>query len=159
MEVVLLLGLGLLVVAIGLGWLSLEVLRRQGALLRRFDGLQSGLDEARLAASTASAAVQPTVVAADPPAEQPAQAAAARAQGLLRQGRLAEAAEWLGRAAALEPGQAETHNDLGSALGQLGRLDEAAASFRRALALDARLPSAHYNLGTALLNLGRPAEA
>jgi serine/threonine-protein kinase len=62
-------------------------------------------------------------------------------------------------AAALRPGSAFVHNNLGTALRNEGRLDEAIAEYRKALDLKPDYAAPHYNLGNALLNKGRPDEA
>ena len=51
------------------------------------------------------------------------------------------------RAIAVEPNNAEAHNDLGNALNEKGQLDEAIAAYRQAVALDPNFSEAHNNLG------------
>jgi tetratricopeptide (TPR) repeat protein len=66
---------------------------------------------------------------------------------------------WLRRAAALQPGFAAVHNNLGNALQTQGKLEEAVASYRTALSLVPDFPEACNNLGNALHCLGRSEEA
>ena len=61
-----------------------------------------------------------------------------------------EAAALLQRAAALDPGDAGAHNDLGNVLQASGRLDAALAAYRRAVEIDPARAEAHLNLGQAL---------
>ena len=61
--------------------------------------------------------------------------------------------------AALLPGDAEAHTNLGNALQSLRRFDDAAASYRRALEIQPHYPEACNNLGLALRGLGRLDEA
>ncbi|MBJ6801191.1 tetratricopeptide repeat protein [Geomonas propionica] len=65
-----------------------------------------------------------------------------------------QALEAFSRAAALDPAQAELHNNLGVVLEDLGRLDEAEELYRKALGLKADYPEAMGNLGNALLKQG-----
>jgi tetratricopeptide (TPR) repeat protein len=51
-------------------------------------------------------------------------------------GRLDEAVEFLGRAAALEPGRTRAHYNYGLALQALGRIDEAESALSRAVELE-----------------------
>ena len=74
-------------------------------------------------------------------------------------GRSAEALAPLQKAAALSPGDAEAHFNLGLVLHDLGRLEEAEASYRRALQINPEYAGAHYNLGITLMRLGRLEEA
>jgi tetratricopeptide (TPR) repeat protein len=62
-------------------------------------------------------------------------------------GRYEEAADLFGRAAALDPNDADAQANLGAALVQLGRSEEATAALNTALGLDPRHGQAHYNLG------------
>ncbi|MFP3711554.1 tetratricopeptide repeat protein, partial [Paraburkholderia sp. SIMBA_009] len=77
--------------------------------------------------------------------------------GVLRhqQGQHAEAADLVGRAVELRPGDAALQLNLGNALKALGRLDEAIDRFRNALTLAPEFPLAHYNLGNAYAALQR----
>jgi Flp pilus assembly protein TadD len=63
--------------------------------------------------------------------------------GIIHQqrGEHARAAEMLGRAVVLRPGDAPAHNHLAGALRQLGRADEALTHFRRAAELAPATPS------------------
>jgi len=88
----------------------------------------------------------------------------AQAQHLLgllayRYGKLAEAEQYLIRAIALRPREAQFSNHLGSVLCGQGRLDEGIVAYRRALKLNPRLADAHYNLGNALKRKGKLVSA
>jgi protein O-GlcNAc transferase len=74
-------------------------------------------------------------------------------------GRLAETVAAYRMAIALQPGIAEVHVNLASALKELGQLEEAIASYRSAIALRPNLAEAHYNLGVVLQQRGRRDEA
>ena len=63
------------------------------------------------------------------------------------------------KAAMLEPGKAEAHNNLGNTLLKLGRLEEAEKSCRQAIALEPKNALAHNNLGQILFRLQRLDEA
>ncbi|MFB2970921.1 tetratricopeptide repeat protein [Aerosakkonema sp. BLCC-F183] len=54
---------------------------------------------------------------------------------------------------------AETLNDLGTAVGKQGKWSEAIAYYKRAVALKPNYPIAHFNLGTALKQQGQIEEA
>ena len=71
----------------------------------------------------------------------------------------AEAVELFGKAIRLDPGSAEAHYNLGTALVSLSRWDEAVRSFNRSLASRPGNPDALRNLGLALNGLERFAEA
>jgi tetratricopeptide (TPR) repeat protein len=71
----------------------------------------------------------------------------------------AGAAAAFAEAAAVAPGHAGAHNNLGNALRALGREEEAVACYRRTVALRPDLAGAHTNLGLTLLALHRPREA
>jgi Tfp pilus assembly protein PilF len=58
------------------------------------------------------------------------------------------------RALELNPGHADTHNNLGVALKEQGRIEDAITSYRRALELKPAYPEALNNLGLALLEVG-----
>lgn len=75
----------------------------------------------------------------------------------LAQGKSALAA--LQKAAFLLPDDAETHNNLGSALYSEGQPDKAVASYRHAVTLAPAYADAHKNLGTALKAVGEVGEA
>ncbi|MDO9709544.1 tetratricopeptide repeat protein [Paracraurococcus lichenis] len=77
----------------------------------------------------------------------------------LQKGRAARAAEAIGKAIRLNPGVADAHSNLGTALRALGRPQEALASYDRAVALDPAYAEAHANRAAALLDLGRREEA
>ncbi len=57
------------------------------------------------------------------------------------------------------PGNVQSHNNLGYALLQRGRLDEAIAECRAALAITPNLPLARENIAVALMREGRTGEA
>ncbi|MFZ5524848.1 MAG: tetratricopeptide repeat protein [Pseudomonadota bacterium] len=63
------------------------------------------------------------------------------------------------KTAALMPGDAEAHFNLGVAQKSLGLLEDAAASYRRALTLNPAYAEAHGNLGNVLKDLGQLDEA
>ncbi|GHU30306.1 hypothetical protein AGMMS50256_16980 [Betaproteobacteria bacterium] len=65
----------------------------------------------------------------------------------------------LQKAAALSPGDADAHYNVGVVLLERGQIDAAESSYRRALALDPRLSNAYNNLGNVLLGRGRTGEA
>ena len=66
----------------------------------------------------------------------------------------------LERALAIDPDNAEAHNDLGNAFSRMpSRLDDAAAQYRLAIAADPALAQAHNNLGRTLAQAGRLADA
>ena len=69
------------------------------------------------------------------------------------------AADWIGRALALNPNAPEAHSNLGLALQELRRIDEALAAYDRALRLRPGYPEALNNRGNALQALHRVAEA
>jgi predicted O-linked N-acetylglucosamine transferase (SPINDLY family) len=74
-------------------------------------------------------------------------------------GRHALAAERLGRAAELSPGDARLHYHLGDALDAADRPREAIAAYRRAIALAPELAAAHNSLGVAHARQGAFAAA
>ncbi len=63
------------------------------------------------------------------------------------------------RALALNPKDANAHNNLGVALAALGRIADAIVRHEHALDLDPENARAHYNLGLALTAQGRTDEA
>ncbi len=78
----------------------------------------------------------------------------------LRQlGRNADALAPMQKAVALQPDDAEAHNNLGATLRDLGQLREAVDCARRALEIRPAFAEAHSNLGNALADLGQLAEA
>jgi predicted O-linked N-acetylglucosamine transferase (SPINDLY family) len=78
---------------------------------------------------------------------------------MAQSGRMQEAAELLGRAAARLPNEASAHNNYGSALRDVGRLSEALRCYDRALELAPGYAEAHYNRGVVLHDLKRFADA
>ena len=74
-------------------------------------------------------------------------------------GRLALAAEWIGKAIALNGAVAAYHINLGAVLMELGAVDAAVAQYERALSIDPGHALALSNLGNALGALGRVDEA
>jgi protein O-GlcNAc transferase len=66
---------------------------------------------------------------------------------------------WLERAAALQPGFAPLHNNMGIAWRELGDPQAALACYDRVLALQPGHADAHNNRGNALRDLGRPQDA
>ncbi|HEC90620.1 MAG TPA: sulfotransferase family protein, partial [Alphaproteobacteria bacterium] len=69
------------------------------------------------------------------------------------------ALERIGKAIAIDAGQAPFHDNLGIVLRHLGRPEEAEASHRKALRMMPDFAAAHHNLGTTLHVQGRFAEA
>lgn len=74
-------------------------------------------------------------------------------------GRNTDALVPMQKAAALSPGDAGVHSNLGNIFQSLGRLNEAEASYRRALQIKPDFAEAYNNLGKALHGLGRTEEA
>ena len=74
--------------------------------------------------------------------------------GLMVQGRFAEAAIRYEHVLRLRPEFAEAHNNLGVALAELGDLMAAVDQYRKALRLRPDFAEAHYDLGNALRELG-----
>jgi predicted O-linked N-acetylglucosamine transferase (SPINDLY family) len=66
--------------------------------------------------------------------------------------RTGEAAELLGRAAAINPGDAMTHSNYGNVLRELKRYDEALASYQRALRINPDYAEGYCNRGNLLLH-------
>ena len=62
-------------------------------------------------------------------------------------------------AVAIDPKDAEAHNNLGATLKELGRLDEAEVCCKQAIALKSDYAEAHNNLGNMLKEVGRLDEA
>jgi tetratricopeptide (TPR) repeat protein len=77
----------------------------------------------------------------------------------LQSGQHAAAADAIGQAIALAPGQGTYHNHMGIVQAHLGRPEEAAASFRQAISLQPSLADAHYNLGNVLRDGGQLEDA
>src|SRR5262245_34501451 len=69
------------------------------------------------------------------------------------------AADWIGRALAVNPASPEAHSNLGLALLDLKRPEEALAAHERSLKLRPDVPDSLNNRGNALQALNRPAEA
>jgi len=74
-------------------------------------------------------------------------------------GRLAEAAEWLGRAVAANPIDVAAQSNRGLVLQELGRLDEALVCYENALRQDPSAAGTHSNRGYVLCMLKRANEA
>ena len=74
-------------------------------------------------------------------------------------GRKTEAVSANQTAIALNPQDAEAHNNLGVLFKELGRLDEAETSLRKATVLKTDFAESHYNLGITLKELKRLDEA
>jgi tetratricopeptide (TPR) repeat protein len=74
-------------------------------------------------------------------------------------GRLDEAADLFGRAAAANPANADAHCNCGNVHASLGRHSDALVSYERALKLDPRHADVHFNRGNVLLELRRFGEA
>jgi len=77
---------------------------------------------------------------------------------LLKRGEVLPAMRHYEEVLRLEPGFADAHNKLGSALGSLGRFDEAIAQFREAIRLGENAEFRH-NLGFAFAKQGRTNDA
>jgi predicted O-linked N-acetylglucosamine transferase (SPINDLY family) len=94
-------------------------------------------------------------------AQQPAHFHALHFTGLVhyQRGAYADAADWIGRAIAVDPAVAEAHSNLGLVLQELHRYDEALASHQRALTLDPGAAESLNNRGNTLMALNRPQEA
>jgi predicted TPR repeat methyltransferase len=76
-----------------------------------------------------------------------------------QRGQFEAAAEWIGKAIAIDAGHAIAHCNLGTALQALGQSAAALASYDRALALKPDYAMALYNRGNALRSLARPEQA
>jgi len=76
-----------------------------------------------------------------------------------QQGKPEQALALFSRAAALDPGTPELHNNLGVTLQDLGRHQEAVSCYQRALALRPAYCEASCNLANTLRSLGRSLEA
>lgn len=72
----------------------------------------------------------------------------------MAQGKFANAQVAFERAVALNPGSAESHNNLGEALGELKQYQRALESFTRAASLDPKLPKAKYNQAVSYSRMG-----
>jgi tetratricopeptide (TPR) repeat protein len=82
-----------------------------------------------------------------------------RGNALAAMGRLPEAAEAYGFAAALQPDLAQAHLNAASALRALGRMEKALVANERAVAAAPTLAAAWQQLGAIRLHLGRDPEA
>jgi len=76
-----------------------------------------------------------------------------------QRGAPAAAADWIGRALAVNPASPEAHSNLGLALLDLKRPEEALAAHERSLTLRPNVPDSLNNRGNALQALNRPADA
>jgi tetratricopeptide (TPR) repeat protein len=74
-------------------------------------------------------------------------------------GKPQDAIDVLSRAVTVAPGEADVHNDLGSAFSGRAQRAEAEASFRRAIDLNPRSPEPHINLGALLCGAGQYDDA
>jgi predicted O-linked N-acetylglucosamine transferase (SPINDLY family) len=94
-------------------------------------------------------------------AQFPAHVGALRLLGMLagQAGRADVAIDLIGRAIAVNPHDAEYHNDLGSALKSCGRPGEALDAYLRAIHLDPCKAHIHNNLALLLQEMGRPDDA
>lgn len=109
-----------------------------------------------------SASANPGLAAlADAAAREPgnAQAHAALAVALQREGQLAQALDSHRRALALDPGLTGLHALMAPVLRALDRHDEAVVSYRAALRLQPRNPALHAGLSASLLASGDPQGA
>ncbi len=70
-----------------------------------------------------------------------------------------KAAELIGRALEIDPGNAAAHCNRGSALQALRQFDAALASYGRAIAIDPDYADPHYNRGNLLKDLGKFGDA
>ncbi len=90
-------------------------------------------------------------------ANQPRTAAAANLKignVYMAQGKFGNAQVAFERAVALNPTDAESHNNLGEALGELKQYQRALESFTRAVSLDPKLPKARYNQAVSYDRMG-----
>ncbi|MFM9971066.1 MAG: tetratricopeptide repeat protein [Burkholderiales bacterium] len=78
---------------------------------------------------------------------------------MAQSGRAEDAADWLRRAATVNPNDAALHSNLGNTLRELRRFEEAIESYDHALALQPDFLAANLNRGVALQDLGRIGEA
>ena len=107
-------------------------------------------EQAVLREATAAMAARPPVVAAPPAAAaEPTVTAGdllASAQTAFAAGKYDQALDWLGRAASLDPQNAQVQNLLGVTLGHKGLRSQAEAAFRQALLLNPNYGEANNNL-------------
>lgn len=112
----------------------------------------------RLAVLTGADATDASVVAVEPPAEQPkarpARSLLADGDQLVARGAYAEAVEAYQAFLESKPNHARAINNLGAAYWKLGRNREAEECFRRAIRLKPNDPDAHSNLGGFLRGVG-----
>jgi len=94
-------------------------------------------------------------------AHQPDQPDALHGLGVLasQAGSYELAADWIGRAIAVNPKDAAYHCNLAVNFQALGRLDEATGEYRRAVELQPTIPDFHFNLGGSLIAQGKPDDA
>src|SRR5882762_10069986 len=92
---------------------------------------------------------------------QPSHFGALHFTGLIhyQRGAPAAAADWIGRALAVNPASPDAHSNLGLALLDLKLPEDALASLERSLKLRPDAPDSLNNRGNALQALNRPAEA
>jgi len=76
-----------------------------------------------------------------------------------QRGAPAAAADWIGRALAVNPASPEAHSNLGLALLDLKRPEEALAAHERSLTVRPNVPDSLNNRGNALQALNRPGDA
>lgn len=69
-------------------------------------------------------------------------------------GNLTKAEEYLRKAIALQPDNAELYNNMGLVLQGMGKIDEAVEHFQKAISLNPNLADAHYNLGNIFREKG-----
>ena len=81
------------------------------------------------------------------------------AHTLMKQDRLADAAEQLHLALEIRPGFPHLHEDIGSVLAMQKRFEEAIPYFEKAIQLEPALPLVHKKLGQALVAVGRGKDA
>jgi len=131
----------------------------------RMGGGSTGQEAAQPAATQASsgAQVDPSKVAAlmQKVATSPASAAPLIQLGDLyfQAGDYASAADWMGRAVKLRPGNATARLALGAAWFNLGRRTNAEREWRRVVAANPKSVEAHYDLGFLYLSANPPDKA
>ncbi len=77
----------------------------------------------------------------------------------IQSGQFDAAVEWIGKALAIAPDDAEARFNLAVALNALGRREDAIAQYRRVVELNPTHADAHYNMATALHALDQPRDA
>ena len=70
-------------------------------------------------------------------------------------GRVKESLESSQKSVSLQPGSADTHNNLGITLRELGKLKESEICYRKAISIDSHFYQAHNNLGIVLHDQGQ----